>query len=323
MTLALWLAVALGAVTVGVVAGWAVAAAAWLALRAGTGHSRPAQVRARLFAQARLAPLAGAVAFVPVVVVAFLRFEPARGDEVAGPVLLGLAGCAVLAIGEAAWAAVSSVRATARLRAAWQASATPLQVAGWQGPAWQIDEPAPVAAVVGVRRPALFLSSRVVTGCSAAELAAIAAHESAHVRAHDNLVRWAFRITPGARLASRVARGLDAQWTAAAEEVADGHARVVAGGGALASALVKVARLAAGGVPPAAIASAFVGGDSLEHRVRRVLAPAAGGARDSRALTLAAWWLPAGVVTLAAAACASPWLVVVHAAFESLVSAAR
>jgi hypothetical protein len=54
-----------------------------------------------------------------------------------------------------------------------------------------------------------------------------------------------------------------------------------------------------------------------------VLAPAAGGARDSRALALAAWWLPAGVVTLAAAACASPWLVVVHAAFESLVSAAR
>ena len=48
MSLSLSLALVLAAVTLGIAAGWLIAAAAWLALRAGVGRSRPAHVRARL-----------------------------------------------------------------------------------------------------------------------------------------------------------------------------------------------------------------------------------------------------------------------------------
>ena len=318
MTLTLVAALALGGLTVGLAAGWLVAAGAWVATRAGWLAGRPAGVRARLLAQARLAPLAGAALFVPVLLVAFLRFEPVRGHEVAGPALLGLAAVALLAVGEAVWAAVAVARATARVRRAWVASATPVTVEGWAGPAYELDELAPVAAVVGVRRPVLFISRRVVAGCSPGELSAIVAHERAHVDARDNLMRWAFCLTPGARLASRLAQALGAQWTAAAEESADHHARAAAGSQALASALIKVARLATGSPAPTAVASGFIGGDSLERRVRRVLAPESGTVAADRSARLT--WL-APVVTTAAvvAVCASPWLKVVHGAFEHLV----
>jgi hypothetical protein len=119
-----------------------------------------------------------------------------------------------------------------------------------------------------------------------------------------------------------VAQALARQWTAAAEEAADHHARSVAGRQALASALVKVARLASGGLPPAAVASRFIGGDSLERRVRRILAvegePSAGDAPPG-----VTWLAPLLATAAVVAACASPWLAVVHAGFEHLVRNAR
>ena len=156
-------------------------------------------------------------------------------------------------------------------------------------------------AVVGVRRPDLYVSADVMRACSASELAAIAAHEHAHVVAHDNLMRVLFALAPAA---GEPARRLERAWASTAEEAADLGARAAGDGVTLARALTTVARLALGHpvAPPLAM-SAFIGGDSLESRVRRLLEPArpagptfAGlpaAALVPLAVAIAVWGLPA------------------------------
>lgn len=161
--------------------------------------------------------------------------------------------------------------------------------------------PFPVVAVVGVGRAELFVSHTVLGACDAAEMAAIAAHERAHVAGHDNLTRLLFTLAP---TAGRAAARLERAWTATAEEIADVHARATGDGVTLAQALTKVERLAVGApsAPPLAI-SALIGDDSLERRVRRLLEPAQHPGAMLRgwptvaivlvALALAIWGLPA------------------------------
>ena len=99
-------------------------------------------------------------------------------------------------------------------------------------------------ALVGVLRPRLLITRPVLEALTDEELRASVAHELGHWRAWDNLKRLAMRAAPDLLSATGAARALERRWAAAAEHVADlsagdgGDARC-----ALASALVKVARL--------------------------------------------------------------------------------
>jgi Zn-dependent protease with chaperone function len=167
---------------------------------------------------------------------------------------------------------------------------------------------------VGAFRPQLFLARQVMEHCSSEEVAAIAAHEAAHVRSRDNLTRLLFALTPGARLFSRSAAALEDAWVRATEEAADVLATQRAGPLALASALTRVARLAPADSSRAVVASTLISVSDLEIRVRRLLQPPA-SARQQRAR-----WLPATLLVLAALSAQSPRVArTLHELFELLV----
>lgn len=273
-----------------------------------------ARTRASLIAQARLAPLSLTLVALPLVQLAFWRFEPAAQQEAIGWVLPGLAALGAGLVWLVAVRAFRALAATRAIARAWRAAGVCRMLPGWQGRAWIIDTAFPVVAVVGVRRPEFFVSSRVLGACSAAELTAIAAHEHAHVVARDNFTRVLFVLAPAAGAA---AARLEHAWAATAEEAADLAARAAGDGVTLACALTTVARLAIGAplAPPIAM-SAFIGGDSLEARVTRLLAPARPTGRTFAAV-------PASVLVPLALAVALWGLPAVYEASEFLVRLGR
>ena len=302
---------ALTALAVGTLAGWTVAALTSLAVDRLRGIAPDA--RAAIIAQARLMPLILASVFVTAQVVAFARFE-VGGPETAGPLLIVTAVVGLVLLVRAVARGIASWRHTRSIIAVWRFSASPLALPNWTGPAWRIERRFPVVAVVGIVRPELFVASQVVEACSPEELAAIVAHESAHVRSRDNLVRLLFQLTPGVGVARAIAGRLDHAWIVAAEEAADAAARRRTAALELASALTKVARLAAACECEAMLASALIGSDNLQARVRRLLEPPHAG-RWSRAA-----WLPLVVaLTAATFAQATPALADIHEMFELLV----
>jgi Zn-dependent protease with chaperone function len=258
-------------------------------------------------------PLALAAVLVSAQIVAFARFE-AGGSETAGPLLIGAALAGLAFLIDAVVSGVRSWHQTRAVISTWRASASPLTLPGWTRPAWRIERRFPVVAVVGITRPQLFVATEVADQCSAEELAAIVAHEVAHVNSRDNLLRLLFRLTPGVSLAAVVGDQLERAWMIAAEEAADGEARRSTTGLELASALTKVARLAAASECQAMTGSALIGGHELQSRVRRLLEPL----RPHRRSYLA--WLPISCLsTTALAFHTTPALATVHEIFEMLV----
>jgi len=272
--------------TLGVgLAGWALLATAgtlvalalwWTApeLRPGNGAAR----RARRLFLAGMLPSALALAGAGLLIPAFVLHEPAEPAERVGPLLLlaAVAGAALLAGG--AWRALRDAHATRSLCRRWLGSARPLRLTGVTLPAplpaHAFESSFPVASVVGPWRPRLFVSRRVIEGCAPEELAAILAHEQAHVVARDNLKRALLSAAPDPLAWTPLGRRLRRDWHAAAEAAAD--ERAAAGRPevrlALASALVRLARLAARPVPLAG--AAVIDDAPVASRVRRLLAPA-------------------------------------------------
>lgn len=288
------------AIAVAAVVGQLAIAAADRAIRSTRWPQLGARTRASLLAQARLAPATLGLLFAVLVQAAFWAFEPDGRPESVGIVLmtLALAGVALsVVVAVRTW---RSARATRQLAAAWRSIGVERPVEGWNGRAWLVDTPFPVVAVIGVRQAELFVSADVIRSCSRRELAAVAAHERAHVTGRDNLTRWLVAVTP----AVGAARRLEETWEAAAEELADLTARAGGNGVTLARALLKVARLADRHPDrPTLAISAFIGGGNLDARVRRLLEPprAAGRALQGPSLVFntalvaagAAWGLPA------------------------------
>ena len=259
----------MSAITVAVAGGWAVAGVVWLIVRR---LNLPATVRATLLAQTRLIPLACIVLLVPSQIQGFVRFEPQVSESV-GPLLFACSlGGLALAI-EGFVRGWRSWQATREIIRSWRESATPLTIPSWRRRAWLIDRQFPIVAVVGVFRPELFVARCVAAECTAAELDAIAAHETAHIAAGDNLRRALFSLTPGAWMVRWLAGAIEREWTAASEEAADASARATASALDLASALTKVAGLAVGPRPETVPGSAFIQQLALETRVRLLLDP--------------------------------------------------
>jgi hypothetical protein len=301
---------AASAVAIATAVGWLGAAVAGLAADRVRG---PAALRARLLAQARLLPLTLTTVLVPTQIWAFVRFE-AGGEESVGPLLVATAAAGLALVGGAVRAGRRALSETRTVGRSWRSSAVPLVVPGWPNRAWRIRRRYPIVAILGVMRPQLFVAGQVADTCTRAELAAIAAHERAHVGAGDNLLRWLFRMTPGAGLCWAIGEPLERAWMAAAEEAADAAARRRASSLDLASALTKVARLAVDVSPEAMPSSALIGGSDLEARVERLLTPPvvdrAGGL---------GWTLAVLALALVALLVSSPGGLALHEMFEWLV----
>jgi len=229
---------------------------------------------------------------------------------------------AAIARGAAAW------RRASRRAASWVSVGQPIALAGTSLPAYRIDVGAPVLALVGVFKPRLFLSHSVVAVLTDEELAASVAHEVGHRRAFDNFKRLLFLCAPDF-LPAALARTLEQQWASAAERDADrrasggarGDGAVAAARCALASAIVKVARMM---TTPGAMAepiSTLVDGGDIETRVRSLLDSGATHDRPRarmRRLGLAV----AAMVTLALIAGGyAPALRAMHEVTEVLVQA--
>ena len=222
----------------------------------------------------RLLPSAGA-AFLTLTVAlpAFLAYEPRHELERVGPLLVALVILAMAMLCDG-------------IRRGWQASAAATafsracnSVGRWTteaGPTVNIvDAKEPIVAVIGGWRPRIVASQRVVDACSQEEFSRVVAHEIAHLSRHDNLRLLLLVVSPDPLAWFSTGAGLAACWRAAVEFEAD---ECAAGADprkriALASALVKVARLSTVTSNLLPSLSMPVAVDDIAGRVRRLLAP--------------------------------------------------
>jgi beta-lactamase regulating signal transducer with metallopeptidase domain len=259
-------------------------------------HAAPC-VRATLAFLRAISPVVGALLVaVGIVLPAFVRFEPPHDGEEVGFLLLLLAALGAVQILCVAFRLVRILHVSRTITTGWRQRARTLSRSDWGLPALAIDSGFPVVAVSGFLRPTLFVDSSVLESCSSSELAAIAAHERAHVRRWDNLRRLLIGACAGPRSAAAAA------WREAAEHAADRSAASTPSRALdLASALLKVARLAPVRSFEATALSTILDGDALETRVRRLIASdheapntrvlqVAAGASISVAVVMALTW---------------------------------
>ena len=267
----------------------------------------------------RMCPSVAAFLFVTAVFVpSYWRFEPRQSAETLDVTIVLGAAAAVAMIALAAARGVAASRAVARRTRDWMSTATPLATDVSTVPAFLIQTPAPLMALAGVFRPRMFVSAQLAQVLSPEELAATIAHEVAHWHAADNLKRLTIRLAPDFLGGTSIARRLERRWASAVEQAADdrGTAGDPALRCALASALLKVARLMPKPAPVLEPISTLVGGGELASRIERLLDEPAPGRMPCRSRT----WVATAAVALALPAAYGPLLHAIHEASELLVN---
>lgn len=223
----------------------------------------------------RLSPsLAAAFLVVALFTPAYLRFEPDNAVEPFGAALILLASASIATIvWSLARAAAAWYRAVALSRV-WSREAERLPGARGRVPVYVVDVPDAAVTLVGILRPRVFLARTVVDALTTAELDVVLAHEAGHRLGWDNLKRLLLLVSPDALAGSRAGRMMASAWACGAESAADRHAVGLdpAKGVALASALVKVSRLAPLTRRAAMPVSALWDRGPLAARVGRLLA---------------------------------------------------
>ena len=242
--------------------------------------SRPTAIFLARFTPVLAALVLTALLFVP----AWWRHEPANTGEIASPLLLALAGLALLPLlSGACRAAVMFVRTRDRI-SSWRdrgrnasCADTPFEVVEVKG--------ADLALCVGgYLKPTIYASTDVMTSLEPEELSAALAHEASHARARDPLrLLWMGSCPDFLPLLRR-----DDAWrrafAVACEFAADagasrGNPEVALD---LASALLKVARLRTfpqfgpATLADVAVSSAFSSRVDLEARVEALANPPTG-----------------------------------------------
>ncbi len=248
----------------------------------------------------RLLPVTGGLLFaVTVVFPAFLICEPHQDRESAGPLLPILAAFALLTLGHGVW----------RGWRAWAAARSLLHACGpakrWvveNGQSVQVVEVAqPIIGVIGSWRPQVVAAECIISACSQDEFRQVVAHEAAHVSARDNLKLLLLLACPDALAWTALGAALSERWRTEAEFAADQratgddpHKRV-----ALASALIKVARLFDTSYRARQALTMPVALNDVEDRVRQLLAPTrTASATISKALASFALLMPVAAVPL-------------------------
>ena len=241
--------------------------------------AKPAPRRSGSVFLMRMFPAIGSTAvMLGLVVPAFWLFEPRATAESPGVALLGFVfvACALIAAG--LHRAIVGWLDTRRLERLWKTAAVSGASLRIPVPTYRVSSEMPLAALVGVVRPRLFVSDQFLAALSADERRAVLDHEAGHMLSLDNLKRTLMRLAPDWLSFSSVGREIEAAWAIAAEEEADDHA--VGPDRArsldLAGALLKAARLTPVRCAPA---SNFYDGATVARRVARLLTdqPAGGG----------------------------------------------
>lgn len=222
----------------------------------------------------RLLPVAGAVVLLlGVALPAFLAHEAEHPSEDVGSLICILAGISLLLFGAAirrgcvAWLDTRALLRCCKFL-------DPLLSTGMQR-VELVDVNVPLVAVVGGLRQQILIARALLSVCSQAEFREIVAHETAHLRARDNLKLLSMIIAPDFLAWLPVGRTLTRRWRVAAEFEADKRAvgsdplrRV-----ALASALIRVARLMGRNDYRDTVLAMPIGLQEVEGRVHQLLAP--------------------------------------------------
>lgn len=223
----------------------------------------------------RLLPAMGSATVVLTVVLpAFLIYEPRHAHDQPGPLLVVSAVFSLLVLGDGVRRGLRAWRAThALVRGSQPLLAHPAGDDGAEISVINVKEP--LVGVVGSWRQRIIAARSVATACDQEEFRQVLAHEAAHMDARDNLKLLMLLTMPDALAWLTTGSALTAQWRAATELEADERAsgtdprkRV-----ALASALIKVARLSLASGRPRAASRVSTHFSGLEQRVLRLLAP--------------------------------------------------
>lgn len=292
----------------------------------------PAAVRARLLFTLRVMPALLAVLVVLLVLApAYTTHEPRHSVE---PVSLKLAALALLSAAGlllACWRGMAAWLATRRLLRDWLQQAEPLEGSIHGVKAYRLAHPFPVLALVGVWKPRLFIADKLIETLSPAELQAALAHEAGHLAARDNGKRALLRACRDVLTLVPCGRALDRAWHDAAEEAADEFAAHTHKGQSsaldLASALVKIARLAKPETRPDMLVSvSFIGYEAgiLARRVTRLTHLAEAGTANAERLSIGMatlqWSSLVALACLALGAASDPAiLAAAHGALEFFV----
>jgi len=234
------------------------------------------RVAARCLLVLRLLPAAGAAfTVIAVCLPSYLWLEPDAPNE-----RVAIGSLAVALLGIAAWGVslFRGLRAAAgsrRFLRHCQQTGRLARLPQGHADAWIVDGAEPLLMLAGIVRPCLVISRGVLVALSAGQLSAALRHERAHWTSRDNLKRLCILLTPGILPFAGASRSLERGWREFTEWAADD--RAVAGSvrrsPALATALVRVARMTAG-PPPVPLAIPLLGdADQLAARVDRLLKP--------------------------------------------------
>jgi Zn-dependent protease with chaperone function len=269
-----------------------------------------------LFALRMLPSIGSASLLFGVILPAFISFEPRATSERAGPAILVFVVAAGALLAGGVRRVIVSRRRTRRLELAWEAAAVRSACPGLPIRAYRVPSELPLAALVGVFRPRLFVSDSFLDALSAEERRAVLDHEAGHLRSLDNLKRALMRLAPDWLAFSSAGREIEAAWAIAAEEEADDHAAGPDRAHALdlGSALLKASRLMQ---VPSDFASSFCDGAPIARRVERLL----GDPPPRRGLlpTRAPRWALMLALLVAAAFLAAPVLPTAYTMTEAAV----
>lgn len=234
---------------------------------------QPPRKRARIWMGLRVLPSSASVIASGGFALAFARYEPRHTSEQIGFGLVLLAASAVLLLLGAAWRVGRAAWNTARCHQLVTQLGDRIQTPEFPVPTWRVPIDFPLAAVSGILRPRLILSTRILEECPAHELATVLRHEAAHARHHDNLTRACLLGCPDALGLFPASQKLVTEWHHAVEEAADEEATGSDSAArlTLAAALVRVGRMSTGARPSWMPALALYDGHTLESRVRRLL----------------------------------------------------
>jgi beta-lactamase regulating signal transducer with metallopeptidase domain len=136
-----------------------------------------------------------------------------------------------------------------------------------------VDHPAAAAYCLPGLRASIVVSAGALDLLSAAELAAVLAHERAHLRARHDLVLLPFVALLRAFRWSATARNANHHVALLVEMLADDRARRCGPARELATALLRVAAYGAGPAPAGALAASTASAAELTARVTRLLRP--------------------------------------------------
>jgi beta-lactamase regulating signal transducer with metallopeptidase domain len=251
------------------------AVVAWLTPRAlRRAKSMAPQQAARFLLMLRLLPTGFSALLVAMLCVpGYLLFEPrAASEEVS-------IACAAAAFFGAAILVTATYNAIAALIISRQYVRRCRGVESTlHGEKVQVSSHSAGLALAGILHPRLLISEQAAAELSADELAVALRHERAHRDSRDNLKRLLILLAPAIFPALRT---LEQAWAKYAEWAADD--RATAGDPesslALASALVRVARLQSGPMPRL-VTSLVEADEDLSLRVDRLLRPAAAEHRN-------------------------------------------